>query len=74
MCLDHYKLKLCDTTQCSCLGAFLKLGKATVSFVMFVCLSVCLYICLSVCLSLCLYDCLFVGSHGTTRLPLNEFS
>jgi len=40
------------------LGAFAKLREATIRFVMFVSLSV----------------CLSVRPHGTTRLPLNEFS
>jgi hypothetical protein len=48
----------------SFLGAFAKLRKATIGFV----LSALLYICLSVCPS-----CLSVRPHGTTRLPQDQF-
>jgi len=44
------------------------------SVYLFACLSACLSVCLSVYLSACLSVYLCVCLHGTTRLPLDEFS
>jgi hypothetical protein len=60
------------------LGEFVNLQKASISFVMSVCLSVGLPVCLSACLPVslpvCPSVCPSVRPHGTTRPPLDVFT